>query len=412
MTPNNMAIFKKLHSESEITPWIEQELNSVRTVEELAEHIPLSPKEYKDISKACEGFQMKITPYYLGLIDPDNPSCPIKKQAIPDVRELKVLPNELEDPIGDINEELNNQPVAALTHRYPDRVLLFPTPLCGIYCRHCFRRRLAGKKEFVPSTKQIESTIQYIEKHPEIHEVILTGGDPLMLPDERIFSILERLKNISHIRTLRIHSRMPVVNPYRITEEFAEGLRKYAPLWMVTHFNHPVEITDIAKEHLDLLVDNGIPVLNQGVLLKGVNSDPDILRELCWKLIEARVKPYYLHHLDRAQGLSHFRVGVRKGLNILKELRGTIPGYAIPSYILDIPKGYGKVPLQYHYLSTDNKERIYVETPEGDYIIYADDKTEVIVPPSEKPEINPIELYPEDSIMDEKLKKVIDKNEK
>jgi len=397
--------------EGKIPEWIRQDREAIRSVEQLAERLPLTNRQHREIAKACEGFQMKIPLYYLGLIDPDDPACPIRKMAIPDAREIKVFPSELMDPIGDVNAELNNQPVPALTHRYPDRALLYPTPLCGVYCRHCFRRRLAGKRDFVPTEKQIEAAIRYIEQRSEIQEVILTGGDPLMLSDARLFQVLDRLKRIPHIRTLRIHTRMPVINPFRITHELAEGLKRYAPLWLVTHFNHPKEVTPIAAQHLARLADRGIPLLNQGVLLKGVNDRAETLRELGWKLIEARVKPYYLHHLDRAQGLSHFRVGVRRGLNLLRELRGTMPGYAIPSYILDIPKGYGKVPLQYHYLSVDEAERIYVETPDGDYLIYADEKTEDPHPPSETPTLKPLEVYPEDSDFDERLAKVVESNE-
>jgi len=391
--------------------WVQQERSAVRTVDQLAEHFPLTPKEYKTIARACERFQMKITPYYLGLIDPDQPACPIRKMAVPDVRELKILESEFADPIGDTNPDLNNQPVPALTHRYPDRVLLYPTSLCGIYCRHCFRRRLAGKREYAATKNQMAAAIRYIEKHSEIHEVILTGGDPLMLADQALFYVLEQLQSIPHIRTLRIHTRMPVVNPFRITEELAEGLSRFTPLWLVTHFNHPVEVTETARKHLARLADRGIPLLNQGVLLKGVNDDPETLRELGWKLIEARVKPYYLHHLDRAQGVSHFRVGVRKGLRLLRELRGTMPGYAIPSYILDIPKGYGKVPLQYHYLSTDEEERIYVETPDGDYVTYADERAELPEQPQKAPSIRPLEVYPDEEELNERLAEVVESHE-
>jgi len=257
----------------------------------------------------------------------------------------------------------------------------------------------------------MNTAIGYIEQHPEIHEVILTGGDPLMLSDEVIFEILHRLKQIDHIRTLRIHTRMPVVNPFRITRELAQGLRQFNPLWVVTHFNHPVEVTPTARKHLSYLVDSGIPVLNQGVLLKGINDDCDTLRELGWKLIESRVKPYYLHHLDRAEGLSHFRIGVRKGLKLLRELRGTVPGYAIPSYILDIPKGYGKVPLQYQHLNTDGSDQIYVETPDGEYIMYADAAEDNPVPPKETPEIRPMNILPEGKEMKDLLNKVVESDE-
>ncbi|HNR95117.1 MAG TPA: KamA family radical SAM protein [Kiritimatiellia bacterium] len=407
MLMEEQTIEKDEEVKNDVPEWIRQDREAIRTVDALAKHVRLTPEESRRVAKACERFQMKIPPYYLSLMDPENPSCPIRKQAIPDVRELRILPSELDDPIGDANKDLNNQPLAAMTHRYPDRVLIYPTPLCGNYCRHCFRRRLAGRREYAPTDKQMEAVLKYVAAHPEVHEVILSGGDPLMLSDSRLTDLLARIKSIPHIRTLRIHSRMPVVNPFRITEELADALRRFQPLWIVTHFNHPVEVTETAKKHLGHLVDRGIPVLNQGVLLKGINDNPETLRELGWKLIEARVKPYYLHHLDRAQGLSHLRVGVRKGLKILRELRGTMPGYAIPSYILDIPEGYGKVPLQYHYLSTDDRQQLYVETPDGEYVPYADMSDEKVETPDTAPDIEPLKIYPQDSELQEKLDKMV-----
>jgi lysine 2,3-aminomutase len=394
-----------------IEEWVNQDRHSIHFADELKGKIDFTDEEYDRISRACDKFQMKITPYYLGLIDQDDPNDPIRKMALPDCRELDVLDVELEDPIGDINPDLNNQPVPSLTHRYPDRVLLYPTPLCGLYCRHCFRRRYAGKTESAADNAELQKAIDYIAGHEQIQEVILTGGDPLMLSDNRLFSILRRIKEISHVRTIRIHSRMPVVNPYRITEELAEGLKEFQPLWIVTHFNHPNEVSEIAKKHIARLVDRGIPMLNQAVLLKGVNDNADTLRELGWSLVEARVKPYYLHHLDQAEGVSHFRVSLKKGLKLLKALRGTMPGYAIPTYILDIPKGYGKVPLQYHHLSIDEDDRIYVESPEGDYHLYADVSEEEPVLPDELPEIKPLEAYPAEDVLNERLQKLMEQND-
>lgn len=390
--------------------WLVQNDNVIRTPEELVKYFPnLKFKSINDIRKSCEKFQMKATPYYLSLINKDNiPDDPVWKMAVPSTKELKVLPSELSDPIGDTNKSLNNQPVPMLTHRYPDRVLLYPTPMCGTYCRHCFRRRLAGRDEFIPKPGGIQKALDYISKNEGIHEVILTGGDPLMMLDEDLFALLKSIKEIPHIRTIRIHSRMPVVNPYRITPELAKGLSKLRPIWIVTHFNHPQEITDFAVSRLELLIKKGIPVLNQGVLLKGINDNEETLRELGWRLIESSIKPYYLHHLDRAKGISHFRVGVKKGVKLLKTLRGTMPGYAIPSYMLDIPKGFGKVPLQYHYLSTDEDGRIYVETPEGEYQIYSDTAVENPEPPSEVPTISPMEAYPAEEVMEERLQDIVE----
>ncbi len=374
--------------------WIQQDRNSIQSLEQLTQFLEFPPKDWDSIVKACKKFRFKITPYYLDLLDRKDPNCPIRKMIIPNGRETIILPSELSDPIGDSNQELCNQPVDALTHRYPDRVLLYPTFMCGSYCRYCFRRRLVGKAEHTPSEKQLATAFEYIKHHQKIREVILTGGDPLMLSDRRLESILSKLRHISHIRVLRIHTRMPVFNPFRITQRLAKVLKQFVPLWVVTHFNHPREVTETARIHLERLINRGIPVINQSVLLKGVNNNPETLRELGWKLIEARIKPYYLHHLDRAQGLSHFRVGVRQGIRLLRELRGTIPGYAVPDYVLDVPKGHGKVPLQYHYVNTDRNNRIYLETPQGNYLAYADEDCEDTPPSAQTPEIHPLEIYP------------------
>lgn len=378
--------------------WVEQQQNAITSVEDLTKYTPLAQNDIKQLLKVSDTFSMKITPYYLKLIDFSNPKDPLRLMAVPSRKELNVKKGELADPIGDTNEDLNNQPVQAITHRYPDRVLLYPTPECGGYCRHCFRRRLAGKKEFGLTKKQLMTALNYIREHTGIHEVILTGGDPLMLSDEALDHILGELKSMPHIWTIRIHSRMPVWNPYRLTPELAKILAKYHPVWLVTHFNHAREVTDIAVEYINNLLREGVPVLNQSVLLKGVNDSAEVLSDLLWALIRARIKPYYLHQLDKAQGISHFRVGIKKGLRILRELRGKIPGYAIPHYILDIPGGYGKVPMQYHYLNTDIHDSIIVETPDGELQPYRDNVNEKAVELETPTELKPFEDYPDEIV--------------
>lgn len=402
-----MKLQKNFFQESS-TDWTEQERQAIVDPKALAKCLPLSIQEIEDIEKACGMFQMKITPYYLGLIDSENPNCPIKKMSIPSIKELDIHPSELNDPIGDVNNKLNNQPVKSLTHRYGDRVLLYPTSLCGIYCRHCFRRRLAGKSEHSPSRSDLDKAMDYIEAHKEVREVILTGGDPLMMSDKKLVDILNRLRAIDHVKMIRIHSRMPVVNPYRLTDALVAKLKEYQPLILVTHFNHPVEITETAKRHIAKLVDNGITVLNQGVCLKGINNNVEVLRELGWKLIEARIMPYYLHHLDRAKGISHFRISLEEGIKLIKDLRGTMPGYSIPTYLLDIPEGYGKVPLQYHYIGTDEQNRMYVESPDGDYRLYADTDKKNPRLPSEMPSLKPLNIYPIKSKLEKSLRKVME----
>ena len=322
--------------------------------------------ELADLRRVCERFPMKITPYYAGLMDRDDPRDPLRLMAVPAVEELSIRRCELADPIGDASRTLRTRPAAAVTHRYPDRVLLHCTPLCGGYCRHCFRRRIAERGACRPGSAEMEAALEYIGGRKDVREVILSGGDPLMEPDESLLAALEALKGLNGIRSIRIHTRMPVWNPYRITDELASALRRFNPLWIVTHFNHPREVTELAAERLARLVDRGIMVLNQSVLLKGVNDSAAVQRELLWALLRARVKPYYLHHLDMARGVFHFRVGLQRGIDIMRELRGTIPGYAIPHYVLDIPGGHGKVPLEYRYVRGGEDGSLLVESKDGE----------------------------------------------
>jgi len=303
-----------------------------------------SPEQFEELTSR---YQMGITPYYFSLIKKFDISDPIFRQIVPAAEELTVLPEEVEDPIGDEAPGRGSRPLKALIHRYPNRVLLIPTAQCAVYCRFCFRKRLVGDTAHNAREEDLQSAFEYIEQHPEIEEVILTGGDPLTLGDQKIESILDRLSEIDHLRMIRIHTRLPVVNPYRLTPDLGSiiaGLRK--PVWISSHFNHPNEITDIAGAHMRGWVDLGIPFLNQSVLLKGINDSAPILKELFMGLIENKIKPYYLHQADLVQGTSHLRVPVQKGLELFAILQGELPGYAIPHYVLDNPDGTGKVPLQ------------------------------------------------------------------
>ncbi len=294
------------------------------------------------LAEICKIFPFKITPYYYSLIDSGNPNDPLLKMTLPDLQEMKYKHGEMDDPIGD----LKHQPVKGIVHRYPDRVLFSPTLECGGHCRYCFRRVRIGSERPSLTQPQLKTALDYVQNNRDIHEVILTGGDPLMLGDQALKEILQTLKKQPHIKTIRIHTKMPVWNPSRITDTLADILSDNQPLYLVTHFNHPREVTELAVEKLSKLISNGIPLLNQSVLLKGVNDSTEVQKKLLLSLIRARIKPYYLHQLDRVKGASHFRVPVRKGLKILRQLRGTLPGYAIPHYIWDIPGGYGKIPLQ------------------------------------------------------------------
>ena len=345
--------------------WKEQNHDAVRTLAQLQERLSLNPDDLSALDDVLHLFQMKITPYYLNLIDPNDPDDPLRKMAVPDVRELHIKEGEMDDPIGDTNHALHNHPEKAITHRYPDRVLLHVTPQCGGYCRFCFRRRIVGRKECCPKPEELQKALDYIQRNNTIHEVILTGGDPFTLEDAQILSILNSIKKIGHIRTIRIHTRMPAWNPFRLTDDLVQILREARPLWLVTHFNHAREVTETAVQHLSKCLDAGIPILNQSVLLKGINDTLEAQQDLGWALIRPGIKPYYLHHVDLAKGISHFRVEIEDGLKLLKTMRGKMPGYAIPHYMFDIPGGYGKVPLEYQYLQKTREGHTVAETPFG-----------------------------------------------
>ena len=276
------------------------------------------------------------------LIDPTDPDDPIARQFVPDPAELETDGNELDDPIGDNA----HSPIRGLVHRYPDRVLLMPTLSCPVYCRYCFRRDRVGRAADAPSADDLEAAYGYIEAHPEIHEVILTGGDPLSLSDARLSRIVQRLNRIPHLNNLRIHTRVPVATPGRVTDGLVAALRSDLPIWMVLHCNHARELTGDVAVACDRLIKAGIPLLSQSVLLKGVNDNVTTLTELMRRLIRLRVKPYYLHHPDRARGTKKFRLSLAEGRDLVAALRGNISGLCQPTYVVDIPGGYGKAPVQ------------------------------------------------------------------
>ncbi len=325
--------------------WRKQILNRITTVSELDRRIGLTDNEKKNITEVTGKFRMGITPYYLGLIDKKNPNCPIRRQAVPSINELNILEGELDDPIGDIV----HSPVKGVVHRYPDRVLLFPTYACASYCRHCFRRRIAGRNDRSLSSAELKSAIQYIRSHKEITEVILSGGDSLLLTDESLEKILKSIKKIRHVRWIRIHTRVLATLPHRITPRLIKILKEAKPVIVVTHLNHPEEITPLMRKAVKRISDSGIMLLNQSVLLRGVNDNADILRDLFTGLTECGVKPYYLHQCDPAKGISHFRVPLKKGIGIMKELRGSMPGVCVPVYMVEIPGGRGKMPVDCMY---------------------------------------------------------------
>jgi lysine 2,3-aminomutase len=326
--------------------WRWQLRNAVRSMEALERFVPLNEAERAGCRETAGVFRMAITPYYLTLIDPEHPFCPVRMQAIPSREEARVRRGELVDPLG----EDRHRPVEAIVHKYPDRVLFLVVDTCSVYCRHCTRRRITRGGQSELSREALRQGVEYVRAHPEVRDVLLSGGDPLVLVDGRLEEILAALREIPHVEMIRIGTRMPVCLPMRVDEALARMLRRYAPLFVVTHFNHPKEITAEARAACELLVDHGVPVENQAVLMRRVNSDARIIRELSHECLKMRVRPYYLHQMDVAQGLEHLRTPIHKGVEIIEALRGHTSGLAVPHLAVDLPGGGGKVTLQPDYV--------------------------------------------------------------
>ena len=297
---------------------------------------------------------IRVPRYYLDLIDWLDPNDPLRRQILPLPDEDVVLPDDLRDPIGDDA----HSPVPGIVHRYPDRALFLLTATCAVHCRFCFRREFIGKPVRTLRADHFERALRYVSHHPELWEIILSGGDPLVFPDAYLETVFRRLRAIPHVKIVRIHTRTPAIYPGRLTLAFADLTRRFAPVYLVVHVNHPREVTDDFVRHVGYVVDRGTPVLSQSVLLRGVNDDVATLGALFKKLVEARVKPYYLHQLDRAPGTNHFRVSIADGLRLMEGLRGHVSGLCLPTYMLDIPGGHGKVPLTPAYVHLMH-ERLY-----------------------------------------------------
>jgi lysine 2,3-aminomutase len=324
--------------------------------------VKFDAEERKELVRTLQKFPLSITPYYLSLINgEDFRSDPIFKQAFPSPAELIVDRQDMSDPLA----EDQDSPAPGITHRYPDRVLFHISNVCSMYCRHCTRKRKVGDTDSIPGRTVIEEGLAYLRKTPGIRDVLLSGGDPLMLSDDYLDWILGELRKIPHIQIIRIGSRMPVVLPYRITDELVAVLKKHHPLWLNTHFNHPREITASAREALARLADAGIPLGNQTVLLAGINDCPRIIKALVHKLVENRVRPYYLYQCDLSEGLSHFRTPVGKGVEIMESLIGHTSGFAIPTYVIDAPGGGGKIPLNPNYLISLSTNKVVLRNYEG-----------------------------------------------
>ncbi len=346
-------------SDEEWNDWHWQVKNRITTFEELKKYISLTEEE--DDPRLLKEYRMAITPYYLSIIDPDDPYDPIRKQAIPTIHELQRYTGDLEDPLS---EDIDS-PVEGLTHRYPDRVLFLVTEKCSMYCRHCTRRRFAGHHDMAPPQSQIDDCIEYIRNTPSIRDVLLSGGDALLISDKKLEEILKSLKEIPHVEIIRIGSRAPVTNPYRITPELCEMLKNYQPIWFNTHFNHSNEITEDSTRVCEMLTDVGIPMGNQSVLLKGVNDCIHVMKKLVQDLVKIRVRPYYLYQCDLSIGLGHFRTSVAQGIEIIEGLRGHTSGLCVPTFVVDAPGGGGKIPVMPDYTISQGNTRVVLRNFEG-----------------------------------------------
>lgn len=350
--------------------WRWQIAHRLNTAEELAQVLHLTPEEVAGLS-APGHFRADITPYFASLIDPDDPNCPIRRQVIPTERELVPFTAEMTDSLA---EDVHS-PVPGLVHRYPDRVLMLVTTQCASYCRYCTRSRIVGDASAQFNRKDYDAQINYIALTPQIRDVLISGGDPLVLPQSILEDLLRRLCAIPHVEVIRIGSRVPVFLPQRITPDLVDMLRRYHPLWMNIHFNHPKEITPEVEIALARLAEAGIPLGSQSVLLAGVNDCPNVMKELAHKLVRNRVRPYYLYQCDLVHGAGHFRTPVAVGMHIIESLRGHTSGFAVPTYVIDAPGGGGKIPIMPNYLLSQSLDRVVVRNYEGFITTYAQPDT-------------------------------------
>ncbi|RZB33231.1 MAG: lysine 2,3-aminomutase [Candidatus Argoarchaeum ethanivorans] len=336
-------------------------IKDINTFEDIT-GIKFDEEEKQVYEKVLEKFPLSITPYYLSLIDFDDyKNDPIFIQAFPDPRELIISKYDIKDSLA----EDTDSPVPGITHRYPDRVLFLISNICGMYCRHCTRKRRVGDVDSIPNRSEIMKGIEYIKNTPAIRDVLLSGGDPLMLSDGYLDWILTELQTIPHVEVIRIGTRMPVVLPYRITDDLVNMLKKHHPIWINTQFNHPREVTASSKESLRMLADAGIPLGNQSVLLAGVNDCPILIKKLVQKMVQNRVRPYYLYQCDLSEGLTHFRTPVGKGIEIIESLIGHTSGFAVPEYVIDAPGGGGKIRIMPQYLISWSTNKVILRNYEG-----------------------------------------------
>ncbi|MFN3870457.1 MAG: KamA family radical SAM protein [Aquificaceae bacterium] len=341
--------------------------NRIKTKEELKRFIKLTKEEEEGIDRTLGKYPMAITPYYLSLMDPEDPKDPIRLQAIPRAVEVdeRVQAHGEEDPFKEEGE------IPGLTHRYPDRVLFTLTSFCAVYCRHCMRKRIFQEGERARTKEEIDQFLDYLRRHEEVKEVLLSGGEPLSVSKEKLQYVLSKIREIPHVEIIRIGTRLPVLAPQRFfDEDLLDLLERYSPIWINTHFNHPKEITQESAEAIEKLLRRGIPVNNQAVLLKGINDDPETMLKLMRSLLRIKVRPVYLFHCDPVKGAVHFRTDIKKGVEIMEYLRGRLSGMGIPTYALDLPGGKGKVPISPNYLLHQEGNKYTFRSPFGGLVEY------------------------------------------
>ncbi len=360
--------FFKGVTEKEWYDWQWQIRNRLTTLEDLAKIINLTREEKDGIRKVLGKYRMAITPYYSSLMDIDDPLCPIRMQAVPTILETHKSVSDLHDPLAEDRDMV----APNLVHRYPDRVLFLITDQCSMYCRFCTRRRLVGQVDKPRKLDELKKAFEYIRKNKKVRDVVISGGDPLTTSDEHIEYILKELRSIKHVEIIRIGSRTPVVLPMRITDSLVKVLKKYQPIYLNTHFNHPKEITEDSKAACERLADGGIIVSNQSVLLRRINSSYVVMKKLCHKLLQIRVRPYYIFQCDLSEGIEHFRTPVSKGFEIIERMRGHTSGLAVPTLVVDMPGGGGKVPIFPNYLISMSENATVFRNYKGFISIYHD----------------------------------------
>ncbi|MED1784373.1 lysine 2,3-aminomutase [Brevibacillus fortis] len=350
--------------------WMWQLTHTIKTVDDLKQVINLTPEEEEGVRISTQTIPLNITPYYAHLMDPDDPSDPVRMQSVPLSSEMVRTKYDMEDPL----HEDTDSPVPGLTHRYPDRVLFLVTNQCSMYCRYCTRRRFSGQIGMGVPKKQLDACIDYIRSRPEVRDVLLSGGDGLLINDRVLEYIISSLRDIPHVEIIRIGTRAPVVFPQRITENLCNILKKYHPVWLNTHFNHPKEITPEAKLACEMLANAGVPLGNQAVILAGINDCANTMKKLVQDLVKIRVRPYYIYQCDLSEGIGHFRAPVSKGIEIIEHLRGHTSGYAVPTFVVDAPHGGGKIPVSPNYIISQASDKVVLRNFEGVITSYPEPK--------------------------------------